>query len=117
MQEIYYNIKIYTCILVISAFFTNLGVVEDFFNVFILLSFFFHFFSKWKLKKIPDKKEEKNYIFFILFLGLLFSYFIKKETILSIPKEFIGILIAQLVYITLMKIIEKSNKIKGNETS
>ncbi len=110
MEKIYHNIKMLMLIILISAICVNLGIVEDFFWMFITLVFFFSFFTKWKIKKLTYKKEEKHFLLMFIPLGLLFSFFIEKETIFNIPKEDIGLIISALVSIIVMRITEYVNR-------
>lgn len=101
-------------IVLISAICINIGIIEDFFWMFITLYFFFSFFTKWKIKKLTYKKEEKHFLLMSISLGLLFDFLIKKETIFNIPMVYIGFLMAGLLSIIVMRITEYVNREKGN---
>lgn len=117
MKDIYHNIKIFMLITLISAIWINLGMRGDFFWVSLALIFFFNYFTEWKIKKITNTKEGKYFLILTFPLGLLFSFFIEKETIFNIPKEDIGFIIAALVSVIILTITEYANKSKENKTN
>lgn len=114
MKEIYHNLKIYVLILLVSGICIDLGIIEDFYWMFLALVFFFTYFPKWKLKKMTNTEEGKQFVIMSVALGLLFIFLIKKETIFNIPKEFIAFLMAELVIIIVKRIVEYINRGKVN---
>lgn len=114
MKEIYHNMKTLTLIILMSAVCVNLGIIEDFFRMVIYLTLFFFSFTKWKLKKIINKKEEKHFLLIFLTLASLFVFLVKEETIFNIPMEYVGIVVVGLVSLIVMKIIKYINRRKEN---
>ena len=113
MKEIYHNMKVYALILLISAVCINLGITEDFSRMVIYLTLFFHFFTKWKLKKITNKKEEKHFLLIFFTLASLSVFLIKEEAIFNIPMEYAGIVVVGFVSLIVMKIVEYINRKKA----
>jgi len=77
MKEIYHNMKVYALILLISAVCINLGITEDFSRMVIYLTLFFHFFTKWKLKKITSKQGRKTFFTDIFYFSFIICFFNK----------------------------------------
>ncbi len=112
MKEIEHNLKIYALILLVSAIFINLGIIEDFSDMVLYLTLFILFFTKRTFKKITNKKEEKHFLLIFLILVSLSIFLVKEKKIFNVPLEDIGIFMAALLSIVVMRIMEYVNRKK-----